>query len=368
MTGLSIPSTSSMVPVTKPFLPPLEEYNELLRGIWSRHWLTNHGPLVSELERELTSYLGVEETFFVANGTMALQIAIKALGICGEVITTPFSYVATTSSLVWEGLTPVMVDIDPSSFNLNPVLIEAAITERTTAILATHVFGNPCQVDAIGEIAQKHDLPVIYDAAHSFGTSYNGRSLFTYGDVATASFHATKLFHTVEGGAIFARHPDVRLNISRMRNFGHVSPTEFDRVGVNGKNSELHAAFGLVNLRYLEEILEQRRVLCTRYDALLGNRVQRQRITSKSKYNFAYYPILVRDESVLLSLIAALSKQNIIPRRYFYPSLSGLPYLSTRAQTPVADDIASRVLCLPLYHTLTSVDQDRVCDVILSIV
>jgi dTDP-4-amino-4,6-dideoxygalactose transaminase len=356
------------IPVTKPFMPPLEEYQALLEGIWEREWLTNHGPLVTELESALRSHLGVQNLVYVTNGTIAIQIALKALGISGEIITTPFSYVATVSSAMWEGLQPVMADIDPASLNLDPSLIEAAITDRTTAILATHVFGNPCDVIAIQEIADRHKLKVIYDAAHAFGTRYAGQSVYAYGDAATASFHATKLFHTVEGGAIFTRSEQDLLAVSRMRNFGHVTPTSFDRIGINGKNSEFHAAFGLVNLRYIAAIHERRKAISERYDRALGNSVGRPTLLPGCEYNFAYYPVLVDNEATLLKLVSALEARDVIPRRYFYPSLSELPYLTHRRQTPVSSDIARRILCLPLYHTLSEGDQDLVCSVVLDVV
>ncbi len=210
-----------MIPVTKPFLPPREEYETLLRGIWDREYLTNNGPLVQELEEKLKEYLGVPYNLFLTNGTIAIQIAIKALGLRGEIITTPFSYVATTSSIVWEDCTPVFVDIDAHTLNIDPALIEAAITEKTSAILATHVFGNPCNVDAIQAIADKYQLKVIYDAAHCFGTLYQGQSVFNFGDVSTTSFHATKLFHTIEGGAVFCKDKAVQERMKFIRNIWH---------------------------------------------------------------------------------------------------------------------------------------------------
>ena len=237
-----------MIPVTKPFLPPKEEYEDFLRGIWSRNWLTNNGPLVNELELRLKEYLKVKHLLYLSNGTIALQIAIKALGLKGEIITTPFSYVATTSSIVWENCKPVFVDIDPKTLNIDPEKLETAITKKTTAILATHVYGNPCDIEAIQAIADKHHLKVIYDAAHCFGTKYKGKSVFEYGDVSTTSFHSTKIFHTVEGGAVFTKDPSMLKRMAYMRNFGHDGPEKFNGVGINGKNSEFHAAMGLVNL------------------------------------------------------------------------------------------------------------------------
>lgn len=260
-----------MIPVTIPFLPPISEYQELIKGIWQRNWLTNNGPLVNDLELKLKKHLGLKHLLYVSNGTIAIQIALKALGITKRVITSPFSYVATSSSLVWEGCTPVYVDIDPETFNIDATKIEAAIDERTEAILATHCFGNPCDIDMIEKVAKKNKLKVIYDAAHCFGTKYKGKSVFAYGDVSTTSFHATKLFHTIEGGAVITQDAELLKKMSYMRNFGHDGPEKFSGVGINGKNSEFHAAMGLVNINFLDSILERRKILSQNYDNLLSN-------------------------------------------------------------------------------------------------
>src|SRR5688572_25479009 len=234
-----------MINVTKSFLPPIEEYVKYLEGIWERCHLTNHGPLVNELEEKLKTYLGVKNFFYLNNGTIAIQLAIKALDITGEVITTPFSYVATCSSIVWENAKPVFVDIDPGNFTIDATKIEAAITPRTSAILATHVYGIPCNVEEIDRIAKKHKLKVVYDAAHAFGVEYKGASLLNYGHISTLSFHATKLFHTVEGGGITTNDDELAHRIAYMRNFGHKGQEEFWGLGINGKSSEFHAAMGL---------------------------------------------------------------------------------------------------------------------------
>ncbi len=350
--------------VTKPYLPPFEEYEKYLRGIWAREWLTNNGPLVNELELKLKERLDVEHLLFVSNGTIALQIAIKALELSDEIITTPFSYVATTSSIVWEGCRPVMVDISPETLNIDPDKIEAAITDRTSGILATHVYGNPCDVVAIESIARRYGLKVIYDAAHAFGTRIMNRSLLSYGDVSTVSFHATKLFHTIEGGAVATPSPDTLKKMAGMRNFGHVSPTEFKEVGVNGKNSEVHAAMGLCNLRYLDDILSRRRQLSQYYDETLrGCPISRPVISSDCEYNYAYYPVIFETEAALFAVLEQLNLNKIFPRRYFYPSLSRLPYIVDQVM-PVAEDISKRVLCLPLYHDLSFEEIDMICRVI----
>lgn len=349
------------ITVTKAFLPPIEDFNAYADAIWQRGWLTNHGPLVNDLEMKLKDYCGLDHVLLTANGTLALQIAIKCLELRGEVITTPFSYVATTSSLVWENCEPVMADICAESWNIDPAKIEALITSRTSAILATHVFGNPCATEAIAAIAARHGLKVIYDAAHAFGTRHQGRSLFAYGDIATASFHATKLFHTVEGGAVFTQNPELLRRMALLRNFGHVSAHEFDGIGINGKMSEFHAAMGLCNLRYVDEILAVRKKVSERYDSNLRTlNLQRPKIVPDCMYSHAYYPVVFASPAQLEQVMELLTLNNVFPRRYFYPSLSHLSYLSHRYETPVCDSIASRVLCLPLYHTLSLEEVDMI--------
>ena len=354
-----------MIPVTKPFLPPIEEYQKFLTNIWTRQWLTNNGPLVNELEHKLKDYFELENLLYVSNGTIAIQLAIKALNLSGEIITTPFSYVATTSCIVWENCKPVFVDIDPLTLNIDPELIEAKITNQTTAILATHVFGNPCDIESIERIAQKHNLKVIYDAAHCFGTKYKNKSVFAYGDISTTSFHATKLFHTVEGGAVFTGSKILLKQLEILRNFGHNGPTDFAEVGINGKNSEFHAAMGIVNLKYIKQILAQRKALCLQYDTWLKRvNIQLQTITNQSAFNYAYYPVVFNSEATTLKVIKELEGNWVTPRRYFYPSLNTVDIFNTTI-CPISEDIAKRVLCLPIYHTLTQNDIDFICRIIL---
>jgi len=356
-----------MIPVTKPFSPPIEEYNELLNGVWQRNWFTNNGPLVNELELKLKRYLGLKHLLYVSNGTIAIQIALKALNITKEVITTPFSYVATTSSIVWEGCTPVFVDIDPDTFNIDPTKIEAAITEHTKAILATHCFGNPCDVEAIKTIADKYGLKVIYDAAHCFGTKYKGESIFKWGDVSTTSFHATKLYHTVEGGAIFTEDPDLLKQMAWRRNFGHNGPEDFHGAGINGKNSEFHAAMGIVNLDYIDKILASRKEQSAIYDKMLQKaNVKKLKIDSQTEFNHAYYPIVFESHELMIQVKKSLELKEIFPRRYFYPSLSSLNYVGEN-HTPISDDIASRILCLPLFFELSECEIEMVCRIILRV-
>lgn len=354
-----------MINVTKTFLPPLQEYQKLLAGIWERNWVTNHGPLVNELEQRLREYLGIEYLLYLANGTVALQIAIKAFKLKGEIITTPFSYVATTSAIVWEGCTPVFADIEPGTLNIDPEEIEESITPATQAILATHVYGNPCNIDAIDQIARKHNLKVIYDAAHCFGTTYKGKSVYGFGDISIASFHATKLFHTGEGGAVFTKDPVIFKKLAYLRNFGHESQVDFADIGINGKNSELHAAMGLAIFPYINELLLRRKALSEYYDEKIKNSAIRKIIINKdAAFNHAYYPVIFEREEALLKAVSLLNKNQIFPRRYFYPSLNNLIYVKYKSM-PVSEDISKRVLCLPLYFDLTRIEIDQVTELLL---
>lgn len=354
-----------MIPVTKPYLPPVEVYQKYIQGIWQRQWLTNNGPLVNKLELKLKNHLNIDHFLYLGNGTVALQIAIKALGLKGEIITTPFSYVATTSSIVWEGCKPVFVDIDEETLNLDPEKIEQAITAETTAIIATHCFGNSCDIDSIQNIAKKYNLKVIYDAAHCFGTTYKGRSILDYGDVSTISFHATKLMHTTEGGGVITKDPKIVKRMAYMRNFGHDSPFKFNGVGINGKNSEFHAAMGLCVLENISEILEKRKEQSKYYDVILKNlQVRKPTITENCGYNYAYYPIIFENKEMVVKTQKALEKNNIFPRRYFYPSLSTLDYVENPG-TPVSDKISSSILCLPLYYDLSVEEQDFIARIMI---
>lgn len=357
-----------MIPVTKPFLPPLQIYQSYLEGIWKRNWLTNMGPLASDLELRLKAFLKVDHLLFVTNGTIALQMAIKALDLKGEIITTPFSFVATTSSIVWEGCTPVFVDIDPGNLNIDATKIEAAITEKTSAVLATHVYGNPCEVEKIEQIAKKHNLKVIYDAAHAFGVEVNGKSIFKYGDISTCSLHATKLYHSIEGGMVVTSDADLLKKLAYIRNFGFDGPESFAELGINGKNSEFHAAMGLANIKYLEQINQKRKEITERYDDKLQHLKARRPLWNKeSENNFSYYPVVFETEELMLKCIAYLRSNEIFTRRYFYPSLSkSLPYLKG-TNLEITDDIAKRVLCLPLFYDLTIEEVDLICRLLLRV-
>ena len=352
--------------VTKPFLPPLEEYNQCIKHIFDNGILTNGGPFVKELNKRISKFLGVNHFEYVTNGTVALQLAIRALGIeNGEIITTPFSYVATTTSILWERCTPVFVDIEPNNFTMDINKIEAAITPQTRAIMPVHVFGYACDVDKIQKIADKHNLKVIYDGAHAFASKYKGKSLLDYGDISTCSFHATKLFHTIEGGACICKDKKISEELSLMMKFGH-NADDYFCIGINGKQDEFNAAMGLLNLKHLSEIIEKRKHICEKYDALLAGLLQRPKKQADLEYNYAYYPVVFKTEEELLRVFAALAKEDIHPRRYFYPSLNTLPYLKTTQSCPISEDISKRIACLPLYTSLQDKEVNRICEIIFS--
>ncbi|SFH36275.1 DegT/DnrJ/EryC1/StrS family aminotransferase [Modicisalibacter xianhensis] len=348
-----------MIPVTRPYLPDREKLQCYIDGIYARQYLTNNGPLVQELTRRLENYLGVENLLLVSNGTLALQIAYRALGISGqahgervEAITTPFSFAATASSLKWEGVEPVFGDIDPDTWCLDPASIEPALTTCTRAIVPVHVFGNACEVEAIEAIARRHRLKVIYDGAHAFGVTYRDRSLLVHGDATTLSFHATKLFHTVEGGAIIFKHKEDLERAALLINFGISGPDKIDTLGINAKMNEFQAAMGLCVLDEIEANLKEREAIWRLYAYALGNHYQMQRLNSHSRYNYAYFPVACRDEKELLREVDRLARAEIQVRRYFYPSLDQVQAFSDRKTHSISDDLARRVMCLPVYQGL----------------
>ena len=364
--------------VARTHLPPLEEYVGYLREIWEEGQVTNNGPLARQLEHRLGQYLTVPYLQFVSNGTVALQLALNALELRGEVITTPYSYVATSNAVHWEQCRPVFADIDPRSLCIDPQRIEEKITEHTTAILATHVYGYPCDVHAIARLAERYHLKVIYDGAHAFGVKVNGTSIYEYGDVSTISFHATKVYHTIEGGAVITHDATLNERVFLSKAFGHRADEHY-RVGINGKNSELHAAMGLCNLPIIDDMIRYRRYLSEGYVAqLAGLPVRTFQPDASLTYNYAYFPIVLEDFETMQRVRQALEKEQIFPRRYFYPALNTLPYHSggphsggphpggphQRDSCPVAEDVAQRVLCLPLYDTLEEEDVDLISSVL----
>lgn len=355
-----------MIPVTKAYLPNKDKYQSYVDRIFESGWLTNNGSLLQELEQRLAKYLGVKNIILVANGSIALQLAYKALDLQGEVITTPFSFVATTSTLAWEGLTPIFADINLDSFNIDPAQIEAQVTPKTSAIVPVHVFGNPCDVEAIQATADKHKLKVIYDAAHAFDSEYKGQSVLNYGDISTLSFHATKLFHTIEGGAIVTNNDELAKKIRRMINFGMSSPSNIESVGTNAKMNEFEAAMGLCVLDEIEVIKQQRANIWQNYVENLPSQIKLQKWNKHGKNNHAYAPLLFENEEQLLNIEAKLKDNNILPRRYFYPSLDTLSYLQSKQVCKHSRDIASRILCLPIYPSLNAVEQHVVLEVLRS--
>lgn len=358
-----------MIPVTKSYLPSKEKYIAYIDRIYESGWLTNNGSLVRELETRLAEHLGVKHLICVANGSLALQLAYKALDLKGEVITTPFSFAATTSTLAWEGLTPVFADINKENFNLDPNNIEPLITDQTSAVVPVHVFGNPCQVEAIQAIANKHNLKVIYDAAHAFGTDYtnqNGQteSVLNFGDISTLSFHATKLFHTIEGGAVITNDDELAKKIRLLINFGITGPTTIESVGTNAKMNEMEAAMGLCVLDEIDIIKTERQRIWQTYQYELPGLVQFQQWNHQSQNNHAYAPVLFESEAQLLKVEAQLKENDIVSRRYFYPSLDTLDYLKNKQACLTSRYIASRILCLPIYPGLSQQEQKKVIQVI----
>ncbi|MCK0163753.1 DegT/DnrJ/EryC1/StrS family aminotransferase [Marinobacter sp. S6332] len=348
-----------MIPVTKPYLPNRKKLEKLLDGIYSRHWLTNNGQLVQELTARLEEYLEVDNLLLVANGTLALQIAYRVLGVSDssktgspEAITTPFSFIATASSLKWDGVKPVFVDIDPLTWCLDPKNIVPGLTANTRAIVPVHVFGNACDVESIGAIAQEHGLKVIYDASHAFGVKYKGESLLKHGDASTLSFHATKLFHTGEGGAIVFKRKEDLERAKKMINFGITGPETIEELGINAKMNELQAAMGLCVLDEVEENLKLRADVWQRYEEALGMYMQLQAKSHGLDYNFAYFPVVFDREEHVVHIAAKLKESGVLARRYFYPSLESLECLGAQVDQPVSRDLASRILCLPIFYSL----------------
>lgn len=349
-----------MIPVTKTFLPELKKYNSYLQRAWDKAWLTNRGELTLELEQKLKSHLDIQNIIITNNGTIPIQIALKLFGKEGEIITTPFSYVATSAAIVWENCKPVFIDIHPEYLTIDENKIQAAITSKTTAILATHVFGNPCNVEAIDKIAKKNNLKVIYDAAHCFGVTYKGESVFNYGDVSTCSFHATKIFHTGEGGAMFCKDSDIYHQLFYSHNFGHDGPLAFHGLGINAKISELQSAMGLAVFDHLDMIFSEREKVINFYNENLNfTNLNNLKIRENTNWNFSYYPVIFETEALLLKVQNALLKEDIIPRRYFYPSLNTIDY-TNGISMPISESIASRILCLPLYVGLSKKDLEKI--------
>jgi dTDP-4-amino-4,6-dideoxygalactose transaminase len=356
------------VPQTRPYLPSLVKYRKYVEDIYDRCWLTNNGPLVRELTARLEDRLGVRNLLLVANGTLALQVAFKSVGVARAAVTSPFTFVATASALQWEGVQPIFADVDAHTLTLDPRAAEAAITDETTGIVGVHVYGAPCQVEAIDALAARRKLKVVYDAAHAFGVDYRGESVLRWGDASTLSLHATKLFHTGEGGAIVFKERETWERAARMINFGiDVSDGSIVDPGLNAKLSEFHAAMGLAILDDLDEILERRRAIVALYASELDGLTGTQAWPEGATPNGAYVPLLLRDEAQCLRLKARLEAEGIEPRRYFHPPLARVPIFEHGAHTPIADSASRRVLCLPVFPALAEADILEICQIVRSV-
>ncbi len=352
--------------VSVPALAPIGEFTGILRQAWDSRVLTHNGPLVQLLEKKVDQYLGVRNTVVVTNGTIALQLAIRALDLTGEIITTPFTWVATASAIKWENCTPVFVDIEKDTFNIDPEKIEAAITSKTSAIMPVHVFSNPVNIDRIEQIAKKHKLKIIYDAAHAFGVSYDGKPVMEYGDISCTSFHATKIFNSGEGGACFSPDSEVTRRLKRLRFFGHNDQKEIVEDGLNGKMTEVHAAVGLANLPYQDAVAEKRKrifeIYFNKLNKLEGVSFQKFK---PDEYNCSYLPLLFPSEKICIDVMEELFKSNAFPRRYFYPSLNTVKAVGEYIPMPVSEDVSKRILCLPSNNDLSFEDVEQLADFIL---
>ena len=357
-----------MINVTKTYLPNKEKYKKYIDEIYENGWLTNNGPLVQRLEKRLAEYLGVKNIILVSNGTVALEIAYRTLDIKGFAITTPFSFVATTSSLVTNNILPIFADIDPNTFNLDPKNIEKLITPNTSAIVPVHVFGNACEVEQIEKIANKHNLKVVYDAAHAFDVKYKNQSVLNYGDISTLSFHSTKLFHSIEGGALIINDDELVQKARYLINFGIKNTEEIPHLGTNAKMNEFEAAMGLCVLDEIENIKNSRKEVYETYQKELNGIVQFQEQNKNATENYSYFPIVFKTEEQLLKVQKALNDKQIFPRRYFYPSLDTLEYIEPKQECKISRDISKRILCLPIYAELEKDVQDIIISTIKGIV
>ena len=353
-----------MINVTKTYLPNKEKYKKYIDEIYENGWITNNGPLVQRLEKKLAEYLGVKNIILVSNGTVALEIAYRTLGLKGFVITTPFSFVATTSSLVTNQLLPIFADIEEKTFNIDSKNIEKLITPNTSAILPVHVFGNACEVEEIEKIAKKYNLKVIYDAAHAFDVKYKSKSILNYGDISTLSFHATKLFHTIEGGALIINDDELVEKARYLINFGIKNQEEIPELGTNAKMNEFEAAMGLCILDDIDDIKQKRADILENYEEKLKDLVLFQELNQYASKNYSYFPVVFKNEEQLLKVQKALNMNSIFPRRYFYPSLDSLEYIEPKQESKISRDLSKRVLCLPMYVELDSKNQEKIINII----
>ena len=361
---------SEPILVTRPLLPPIEKYEEKLKEIWQNNWVTNNGPLEREFQAKLKEFLDVKNIEMFVNGHNALEMAIKALDLKGEVITTPFTFASTTQAIINNGLTPVFADVEEEYYNLDPDKIEDLITDKTSAIIPVHVFGNPCEVDKIEKIAQKHDLKVIYDAAHAFNVKIDNKAIASHGDISMFSFHATKVFNTIEGGALVFGDDDLTYKFKALKNFG-ITPDkeEVQYLGVNAKMNEFEAAMGLINLEYVEDAISKRKLLYEKYLECLSDlenqgKVKVLRPKDNVDYNYAYFTIKVNTFEEKNHLFEKLPEYNVHAKRYFYPPCNEFPAYDFEKNTPIAKDISDTILSLPIYLDLTVEDVEKICRII----
>jgi len=360
--------------ISKPYLPPLDEYIKYLESIWNSKQLTNNGPFHKEFEEELCDYLGVKYISLFSNATIALLIAIRVLELKGEIITTPYSFVATSHAVKWNNIDPVFIDVEPNTCNLNPYLIERAITDKTSAILPVHVYGNPCNVEKIGRIAERNNLKIIYDAAHAFGTQIGEDSILKFGDLSVLSFHATKLFNTFEGGAIVSHSSEMKRKIDDLKNFGFQDQTTVEGIGINGKMNEVQAALGILQLKYIDQIIEKRKIITEIYRAGLKkvNGIFFLDFMNNVRYNYAYFPIFIKESEYGISrdeVFEKLAYNNIYARRYFYPLISQFSSYKDMPSSKldnltVANNISNDVICLPIYPDLDTADVERIIEIL----
>jgi len=355
-----------MINITSPYLPDKEKYKEYVDEIYKNGWITNNGPMVQKLEQRLAAYLGVKNIVLVANGTIALEIAYRALGIKGDVITTPFSFVATTSSLVTNNLNPIFCDINEETLNIDETKLEGLITPNTSAIVPVHIFGNSCNIEEIKKISKKYSLKVIYDAAHAFGVTHKGKSILNHGDISTLSFHATKLFQTIEGGALVINDDSLVKKIRELINFGIESQESIPSLGTNAKMNEFEAAMGLCVLDDIDFIFKKRKAIYKNYINKLNGTVEFPVQNKQATLNYSYFPLLLENKEQMQALQQALNSEDIFPRRYFCPSLDTLSYIEPKQYSPISRSISARILCLPIYPGLSLEMQNKIIEIVIN--
>jgi dTDP-4-amino-4,6-dideoxygalactose transaminase len=356
-----------LIPNTKTVMPPMDNYARLIHDVWNSRIVTNNGPMLISLENELAERFSVKHAMLISNGTLALQLSIRALNLKGNILTTPFTYIATLNSILWENCSPIFCDIDENTFCINPETVTEAIGNNDiSGILLTNVFGNPGSIDNLVKVAKDNNLKIIFDSSHCFDVKFDNNSVFNYGNISTLSLHATKIFQTGEGGAVFTNDDLIASRIKLLRNFGHTGTNDFSTLGINAKMSELHAALGLANLPYISNHINARKNIVENYENQLNHSYRFQKFEKKVQRNYSYFPIIVRSETRLLEIKDVMEANRIECRRYFYPSLNTLKFIEKGRNMPVSEDISSRILCLPLYPEMTPEDNNKVINILNS--